>query len=201
MASAESSHFERRKTIFFRDSRGYYINELIQKEFGRSNGVEVLHYKGAGLGTLTKNGHNYADFRLFDMLFIAEGICNITRKDMETKEIFFEWDDSVELASHIIDTIEKEKEIFKAKAPGSKLVFCNFVGADLSKVLKRSAEVEQRILERPKRSTSSTNISSRKTLSKKYMRQIWLLLFTVTQKNTCLFWNILDRTEYMWDLN
>ena len=146
MASAESSHFGRRKTIFFTDSRGLFINELIQQEFGGCNGVEVLHYKGAGLGTLTKNAYYYADSRPFDMLFIAGGICNITRKDMVSKEIFFEWDDSVELASHIIDTMEKEEKIFMGKAPGSKLVFCNFVGADLSKVLKRNAESEQWIL-------------------------------------------------------
>ena len=146
MASAESSYFGRRKTIFFTDSRGYYINELIHKEFGESNGVEVLHYKGAGLGTLTKNAYYYADSRPFDMLFLAGGICNITRKDMVTKEIFFEWDDPVELASHIIDIIENEEEIFRKKAPGSKLVFCNFVGADLTKVLKRNAEAEQCIL-------------------------------------------------------
>ena len=146
MASSVTSSFGRRKLIFFTDSRGLFLNELIVKEFGRSNGVEVLHYKGAGIGTLIKNAYYYAESRPFDVLFIAGGICNITSKDHDTKEIFFEWEDPVTLAKHVIDVMEEEEITFKKEVPASNVIYCNMVGANLSSVLKRDAKEEQMVL-------------------------------------------------------
>ena len=146
MARHGTERFGRRKVIFFTDSRGFYMNELIKEEFGSNSRVEILHYNGAGMGNLNKNAYYYATSRPHDMLLIAGGICNITRKDKVTKEIHFDWKDSVKLASHVIEIMEEEEEIFREKAPASKMAFCNLIGADLSKVLKKDAHVEQEIL-------------------------------------------------------
>ena len=132
--------------IFFTDSRGSYINELIKEEFGVTRDVEVLIYKSAGIGTLIKNAYYYSKSRPHDMVFIAGGICNITRKDPVSKKITFEWDNPVRLSKHIIDILEREEDTFYENAPASKMVYCNMVGADLSKVLKREVNEEQQIL-------------------------------------------------------
>ena len=147
MASNVNSNFGRRKLIFFTDSRGLFLNEIIAQEFGQTNGVEILHYKGAGIGTLIKNAYYYAGSRPFDQLFIAGGICNITRKDHETNSIFFDWKDSVALAKHVIDIIEEEEATFRKEVPASSVIFCNMIGANLSNVLKKNATEEQKILD------------------------------------------------------
>ena len=147
MASVGTGVHGRRKMIFFTDSRGSYTNELIKEEFGITRDVEVLIYKGAGLGTLIKNAYYYASSRPHDMIFIVGGICNVIRKEELTKKLYFDWDDPITLANHIIDVMEKEELKFKKKAPATNMVFCNLIGADLSKVLKkREVEEEQKIL-------------------------------------------------------
>ena len=132
--------------IFFTDSRGFYLNELIKEQFGQTDRIEILHYNSAGLGNLTKNAYYYAETRPHDVLFIAGGICNITRKDQVSKKIFFDWDNPVELASHIIEIIEEEEDTFIKHAPATKMAYCNLLGADLSKVLRRDADFEQSVL-------------------------------------------------------
>ena len=146
MASVGTERFGRRKMVFFTDSRGYYINELIKEEYGDNKGVEILFYEGAGIGTLVKNAYYYAESRPHDMIFIAGGICNITRKDPVSKKLFFDWNNSIDLAKHIIDIMDEEEDVFNKKAPATKMVFCNLLGADLSRALKQDAEVQQIIL-------------------------------------------------------
>ena len=134
MASGDTSIYGRRKVIFFTDSRGLYLNELIKEQFGHMDRIEVLHYKSADIGTLTKNAYYYAESRPHDVLFIAGGICNITRKD------------PVVLARHIIDKIEEEDETFIEKALATQMAYCNLLGADLLLVLKKKADFEQNVL-------------------------------------------------------
>ena len=137
---------ERRKVIFFTDSRGEYVQRIIERDYKCKCGVEVLMYKGATIGTLVENAIYYAKDRPYDILLIAGGICDITDYDRATKEVSFRWRSSDSITSHIITEMEKGDKQFNERTFNSKMAFCNIAGANLTAALKKDSPCQQEML-------------------------------------------------------
>ena len=138
---------ERRRLIFFLDSRGTDLEREINLINTDNKLVEPWTFKGATIEDLTHEAINYGHLRPFDVMFVAGGICNITTKDWKTGKITFEWVDPVALRCHIVEIMETQERKFKKNLPASNLIFCDMVGANLEKVLGHHAENEQYVLD------------------------------------------------------
>ena len=144
MANAEL--FNRRRFIFFFDSRGQFLEDELNHINIEKKPVEPWMFKSATIRDLVHEAINYGRHRPFDLMFIVGGICDITVKNWNTNTISFNWKDSDTLTQHIIKIIEHEEKRFKKELPASKLIFCRIVGADLEKVLRKKSDCDQHIL-------------------------------------------------------
>ena len=119
---------------------------MIQNMIRTDKIVEPWVFEGATIEGLTHEAEYYAQKAPFDFLFIVGGICNITTKNKVMKKTSFEWENTVELASYLVRTMEEAEKYLYKKHPASTFIFCPLTGADLSKCLKRPADKEQEIL-------------------------------------------------------
>ena len=119
------------------------ITDLI-KGLKKSCGNAILG--GSKIEDLVFNAKHNAKSNPHDVVFIVGRINDQTVKDRRTNQISFPWKDPVKLARHLIDTTENSEDDVHKDAPATRIVFCNLTGADLNKVLKKDAMVEQEIL-------------------------------------------------------
>ena len=138
---------DRRRYVFIFDSRGRHLESILKRENIRKLPVDMLFFDGADIEDLYREAVNYCRLRPFNIVFLVGGICSVTTKDKMSKKISFDWNDSDSLLNYILQEITNGEKYFATEMPASKVVLCRYVGADLSKVLKRLAENEQFILD------------------------------------------------------
>ena len=110
---AYANEFNRRRFIFFIDSRGQSLEYELNRINVERKPVEPWTFNSAGINDLTHEAMNYGKSRPFDLLFVVGGICNITVKDWETNTISFPWSSSNNLIQHLIRVIELADNRFK----------------------------------------------------------------------------------------
>ena len=133
--------------MLFFDSRGRNLEFIVNSMNSTGKPIEPWLFEGATIEDLTVEAEYNAQKAPFDIIYIAGGICNVTSKDRQTKKISFTWRNSIELASHLVNTMDSsEKYLFK-EHPASTFIFCPLLGADLERVLKKPAAREQIILD------------------------------------------------------
>ena len=147
MANASELPLNRRRLIFFFDSRGKFLEYEINLINNTKKPVEPWTFSSATINDLVHEAINYGKTRPFDLLFIVGGICDITVKDWGNNTITFPWTDSKSLVQHVINIIEAAEIRFRKELPASKIIFCRLVGANLEKVLQRKIENEQEIMD------------------------------------------------------
>ena len=144
---ANACFYDRRRFIFFTDSRGANLEHEVNMINAERKPIEPWMFKSATIEDLTHEAINYGRTRPFDLMFIIGGICNITSKDWKNGNISFEWKDPEKLSRHVINIIENEERRFKRELPASTIIFCRIVGADMEKVLRRHADYEQFVMD------------------------------------------------------
>ena len=82
----------------------------------------------------------------FDVVYIAGGACDITRKDSHSKRISYVWGDGDDLKVHLLGVLKEADERIRKYFPASKVVFCSLVGSELSRIVNAYAvSVEQQL--------------------------------------------------------
>ena len=109
--------------------------------------IEPWLFEGATIEDLAREAEYYAGMAPFDVIFIAGGICNITTKDKQTKKIDFKWSDSIDLATSLINTMDKAEDFLHKSRPATTFIFCPLLGANLEAAMKKPALAEQIILD------------------------------------------------------
>ena len=105
----------RRKVVLFFDSRGRNLEFIVKSMNETERVIEPWVFDGATIEDLAREAEYYAKNAPFDVIFIAGGICNVTSKNKQTKEITFEWTNSVILATHLIQAMERAEKFLKKK--------------------------------------------------------------------------------------
>ena len=129
------------------DSRGRSLEYMVGKANKTDIIIEPWLFEGATIEDLAREAEYYAGMAPFDQIFIAGGICNVTTKNKLTKKIEFNWSDSIDLATHLVNTMDKAEDFLFKSRPATNFIFCPLLGADLSSALKKPSLAEQSILD------------------------------------------------------
>ena len=125
---------DRRCHIAYFDSRGEGLQTCIDS-INTQEYISIRVNHGATLQRLSRMASTHLDRYPFDVVYIAGGACDITRKNKATKEITFSWDPLEDLEAHLLHTLKSEAQLIYNRHPASKAVFCPLVGSDLVRVL------------------------------------------------------------------
>ena len=125
----------RRLHMIFADSRGKDLKHRIRRLNTTGELVEVQIYEGATLQDLVEAAREYLPKHLFDVLYLAGGVCDITSKDHMSKNITYDWKSSKDLKIQLIGTLLTADKDFTNNFPASRIVYCPLIGVDLQKVV------------------------------------------------------------------
>ena len=125
--------------VVFADSRGGDLQEIVDKINCTGEHMEINEYKGATFEELVGEAERYLPLHLFDVIYIAGGVNNITSKNRRTKAISYNWERGDALQDHLVSILTRADDWFKKYFPASKIVFCPLVGSELRRIVNTSA--------------------------------------------------------------
>ena len=125
----------RRMHYAFMDSRGKGLKDLITSRNKSAELMDITVWEGATLNELVEGAASYLKGHPFDIVYIAGGACDITRKDRVSKKIFFEWEGPNSLKSHLVDCVNRANTRLLTDFPAPKVVFCPLVASELKRVV------------------------------------------------------------------
>ena len=139
----------------FMDSRA----RDLQRQIDDGEYLGIREFKGATLRQLTNQANKHLERYLFDVTYVAGGVCNITSKAEATDRISFEWDPPEKVVEHLKWTLKKADEFMKEHHPPARVVFCPLVGVELQRAIglrmKRSLNLIPTFLKSIRKGTHS----------------------------------------------
>lgn len=140
-----TSNLSRIRVEVVTDSRGVGLQNELNLLNDRGFDITVLIKKGCGLIEAVRECSKRLVWIAPDLVIIAVGICDITRKDRESKMVSLQ-DDSIEAMvlkfEASMDTIDHHLKV-KLMERAFKLVFCHITGMDIGRYNKLSVRHPQ----------------------------------------------------------
>ena len=121
--------------VVLTDSRGDGVDTRIVKLNKSGECMDLRVYKGATFDHLVEIAEGYLPKHLFDVVYIAGGVTNITHKDRHSKKISYRWGSSDALKLHLVNKLKKADERLQKLFPASRVVFCPLIGCELARIV------------------------------------------------------------------
>ena len=119
----------------FMDSRGTYLQEVVDVLNKTGEHLEINYQKGATFEELIGKVEHYLPLHPFDVIYVAGGVNNITTKNQRNKKIYYNWENGEALQNHLVSILKRADTVLKKHFPASKIVFCPLVGSDLVRIV------------------------------------------------------------------
>ena len=111
------------------------IGDIIKGNGGANEHIELKKCMGASLGVMVDEAMRHLSKCPFDVIYLAGGACDITRKDRLTGIIYFDWEGDTSLLSHLVMSLNKANTRLTKYFPASRIVFCPLIGSELKIVV------------------------------------------------------------------
>lgn len=113
--------------IVISDSRGRFLQEYLPAE-----GIKVLYYSGATLVDIVKLSHAQCTSMKPKHILVMGGICNMSQKNRQTREITLRFDNEENLLTHMKSVFYEAWELAHNLYPNVNVMFAGLCGLDLN---------------------------------------------------------------------